>query len=166
MNLTEYNRKNLLSIHALLQSLNDEQFREPLPVLSGSSIGAHVRHILEFYICLLRANSDSPVCYDKRERNHRIETERLFALVIIDNVIAKLMDIKSDHRIVLRSDFSENGNDAKELDSSLFRELAYCLEHSIHHEALIKIGVNSMCDDAVMIESFGVAPSTLRKANK
>lgn len=136
MSLSEYNRKNLLTIRALIESLSDSQFKEPLAVLSGSSIGAHVRHILEFYICLLREDSKNTICYDERERSLKIETQREFASSVINNIILNLSGIKSDHRVILKTDFSGDGCDEQKLESSIFRELAYCLEHSVHHEAL------------------------------
>lgn len=162
MNLSEYNRNNLLSIRTLLESLSDEQFKEPIDVLSGSSIGAHVRHILEFYICLLREDKRITICYDERERNHKIETEREFASIVINNIILNLSGIKSDHRVILKADFSGDGCDEQKLESSIFRELAYCLEHSVHHEALIKVGIKSLQSEGVLVKDFGVAPSTIR----
>jgi len=162
MNIVKYNCNNLLIIRSLVEALGEYQYREPIDLLSGASVGAHVRHILEFYICLLRENHDNVISYDERERNHRIETERGFALVAIDNIILKLNEIKSDQAIVLKSDFSPEGNDSMLLGTSLFRELGYCLEHSVHHEALIKIGIKSLQQEEILVKDFGVAPSTVR----
>ena len=162
MNIVKYNQKNLTEIHSLIESLSDEQFKEPLDILSGASIGAHVRHILDFYVCLLRANSMDTLCYDDRERNQRIENDRSFALVAVRNIRLTLEDIKSDRNMKLKSDFSSNGSEVLLFDTSLFRELAYCFEHSIHHEALIKVGTKHLLNDSVLTENFGVAPSTVR----
>ena len=46
------------------------------------------------------------------------------------------------------------------VDSNVQRELAFNLEHAIHHQALIKIGLNQLGQH--MESGFGVAPSTLR----
>lgn len=162
MNIIRHNSTNLTVIRSLVESLSEHHYREPLEILSGSSIGAHVRHILEFYICLLRENTGHIVSYDDRERNHRIETEKGFALVAIDAIILKLEAIKEDRNLTLRSDFSADGSDPSLFSTSLFRELGYCLEHSVHHEALIKVGMKSLHADEVLIENFGVAPSTIR----
>jgi hypothetical protein len=162
MNIVKYNRDNLMVIRSLVVAIGEYQYREPIDILSGASVGAHVRHILEFYICLLRENHGNVISYDERERNQRIETERGFALVAIDNIILKLNEIKSDQAIALKSDFSPEGNESMLLDTSLFRELGYCLEHSVHHEALIKIGVKSLQHEEILVRDFGVAPSTVR----
>lgn len=162
MNIIQYNVNNLTVIRSLVSTLSVGHYRDPLNILSGSSIGAHVRHILEFYICLLRDNGNSVVSYDERERNHRIETEKEFTLSLIDDIILSLNSLKQDKPLTLKSDFSAGEEDPIFFSTSLFRELGYCLEHSIHHEALIKIGVKSLQVENVVSENFGVAPSTIR----
>ena len=47
------------------------------------------------------------------------------------------------------------------LDSNYFREVMYNLEHTIHHLALIKVGIIQFTE-IVLPESFGVAPSTMQ----
>ncbi len=44
--------------------------------------------------------------------------------------------------------------------TNYFRELLYNLEHSIHHQALIKVALFNSTHIKIS-ESFGVAPSTL-----
>jgi hypothetical protein len=90
MNIVKYNQENLNEVRSFVESLSDEQYKIPLDILSGSSIGQHVRHILEFYVCLIRARAIGVVCYDERERNPKIETDRAFALVVVDNVVLAL----------------------------------------------------------------------------
>ena len=113
---------------------------------------------------LLRNKSEQIISYDDRERDKRLETDRIFALIIIDNLVDRLGCVQSDKRMKLRADYSNSGNDSMLLDTSLYRELAYCLEHSIHHQALIKIGIKSVCKGVVLEETFGIAPSTVRYA--
>jgi hypothetical protein len=40
--------------------------------------------------------------------------------------------------------------------------LAYCLEHTIHHQALIKIGLMELNLIHLIDQHFGVAPATIR----
>lgn len=155
---------NLKQLQAILEKLNNEQYSRPLNILTNSSIGAHVRHILEFYICLIRKERNE-INYDKRDRNKRLEEDRSYCLQMIPAIISTLETYKDDHEILLRSNFSETSEEVIELKTSLFRELAYCLEHSVHHEAIIKIAINSLCNEIDMIEKFGVAASTVRFNN-
>ena len=49
-----------------------------------------------------------------------------------------------------------------QINSSFERELLYCLDHAIHHQALIKIGLKELDLDHLIAREFGVAYSTLR----
>ena len=42
------------------------------------------------------------------------------------------------------------------------RELLYCLDHAIHHQAFIKIGLKELQIADLVEDDFGVAYSTLR----
>ena len=46
--------------------------------------------------------------------------------------------------------------------TSVDRELLYCLDHAIHHQALIKIGLKELQIADLVGDDFGVAYSTLR----
>lgn len=155
---------NLKQLQTILEKLSNEQYARPLEILSNSSIGAHVRHILEFYICLIRKDQKG-ICYDKRDRNKRLEEDRSYCLQMIPAIISPLETCIADQKLLLSSNFSEKSDEVVELKTSLFRELAYCLEHSVHHEAIIKIAINSLCHEIEMVETFGVAASTVRFNN-
>jgi hypothetical protein len=45
--------------------------------------------------------------------------------------------------------------------TSFSRELAYCLDHCIHYQYFIKIGLISLELGHYLHEEFGIAPSTL-----
>jgi uncharacterized damage-inducible protein DinB len=158
--LIEHTISNLLSLQALLNNLSDEGYTAKQKVFSVSSLGQHVRHILEFYVCLLEA--DKTVCYDDRRRDQRIESDRLFAASVIHDLIEKVKERTEDYCLTLKSNFSFDGTNEVLLQTSLFRELAYCLEHSIHHQAIIKIGVMALNEDVLPNDDFGIAPSTIR----
>ncbi|MBC8109710.1 MAG: hypothetical protein H7Y04_01480, partial [Verrucomicrobia bacterium] len=63
----------------LLEKLSNEEYQQPLAVFSGSSIGKHLRHIAEFYECLLTGIPNGVIDYDARKRNPDIENNRDFA---------------------------------------------------------------------------------------
>ena len=156
---------NLHEIEELLSSLTDEQYAHPSILMSGASIGQHIRHILEFYKALLYTDIPMEVNYDNRGRNLRMEKHSSVALQTIDELTAMMKEIVIDQPVYLVANYHSDGSETVRMNSYLFRELAYCLEHSIHHQALIKIGlVEQNLEDLIDVD-FGVAPATIRFRN-
>ncbi len=75
-------KENLLQIKDLLQVIKTEHFTKKAEVLSGSSVGQHIRHILEFYLLLVSGSFSGTVSYDKRQRDKRIEQDQQFAIAL------------------------------------------------------------------------------------
>lgn len=160
-------KSNILEIKDLLHNIKQVHYHQNLEILSGSSIGQHVRHILEFYLCLFRALDTNQICYDERERDVRIETDLKFAGALIDKILIQLDTLaKEDRPLKLKVNFSRNPENDLLLETSLYRELAYNLEHSIHHQALIKAACKQLGIENELNETFGVAPATIRYRNK
>jgi len=146
---------NLLAdLQYILEELTDLQYVQPIRVLSQATIGQHNRHILEFFIELNKGYDSGIVDYDKRSRNHTIETDRAFAIQTI-RVITENID-KPDRDLLLNVEYGNHP-----VFTNYFRELVYNLEHTVHHMALIRIGLNTISDLAIP-EHFGVAASTLK----
>ena len=136
---------NIEIIDQLIDLLNDidsEVYKDALQPLHYSTVGQHVRHITEFYLCALNGYENGMVDYDARERNLLIEIDKDFTIKILENVKYQLQTLKLDCSLILKSKFG--GNEAMEIPSSFFRELTYLIEHTIHHLAIIKIGLNEV----------------------
>jgi len=156
-------QENLKSIASIVKKLNAKQYQFPSSYLSGASIGQHIRHILEFYTCLSLAYSKGgAVNYDDRKRELSLEKEPGEAILVIEKVIYWLASEKIAGEISLRAAYSVDKNHTCTIPSSFQRELAYCLEHSIHHQALIKIGLFEQGLSHLIDLEFGVAPSTIK----
>jgi len=158
--------ENLKELKRLIVLLDDEYYQYKSKTLSDASIGQHIRHILEFYVCLINGIRDGVVNYDKRERNLALETTPDKAVYTIDDITSYISLINKDEDIKLVGNFSSKGNITTTIKSSLNRELAYCLEHSIHHQALIKIGLQELNITLLIDDTFGVAPATIRHKQK
>ncbi len=156
-----YIAEELSQLKTTLMLLTPEEYSCPLCVLHHSSIGAHVRHVLEFYVCLLRENT-VVISYDARERNKRLERDLVFAMWVIQEITSKVIGITQDFSLVLNTSLSAQESASLPFETTLFRELLYCLEHSIHHQALIKIGFCELSKESLLTENFSVAPSTVR----
>lgn len=157
--------ENLDQLSKLLHKISKGEYNKQVEVLSGSTIGQHIRHILEFYLAL--ANSeDNIICYDTRKRDITIEESPELALKLIQIIRAGIEKLNENEAITLDADFTTNGSSQSKIKSSNNREMAYCLEHSIHHQALIKAGLVSLNLKDLVNDKFGVAYSTLQYQNK
>jgi len=138
-----------------LLKLSDKQYQHQSELLSGASIGQHLRHVVEFYDCLLNGLSQEKINYEKRARSLDLENNRKTAINKISSIIDQLLSLESNSRLYLEiEDFI--------IDTSVQRELYYNLEHSIHHQALIKVGLKEQNIGNMVNADFGVAPSTLK----
>lgn len=160
--MRSYCKENLNEIIKLLLQLTPEQYSYPSSTLFGATIGQHVRHILEFYQSVVNSLESKKVNYDNRKRNLLIETDTLHAIQIIDDITSFLTIELLDEAYILEGNFCAHSNKQTQIVTSLFRELAYCLEHSIHHQALIKVGLLEIGKLNLIDENFGLAPTTIR----
>ena len=157
---------NLKQIKDLTQNISDVEYRHSCRTLFNSSIGQHIRHALEFYICLFRGLECNIVNYDERERQHDLESQPEIALEVINNIIKQLNTVLSNQKIEVKANYTSKEDDEVCMHSSLYRELGFCLEHCIHHQALVKTGLKELDCLHLVDQSFGVAPSTLRNQNQ
>ncbi|MDD5150289.1 MAG: DinB family protein [Flavobacterium sp.] len=157
-----YCQENLNEIKKVLLQLTNEQYDHKAILLSQASIGQHIRHIVEFYQCVLLGLDTKIVNYDNRKRNLLIETDRNFAIKIINAINSYLDQDIPDETIVLEGNFCAEEGKQTQIKTSIFRELAYCLEHSIHHQALIKVGLLELDRLSFIDDTFGLAPATIR----
>lgn len=163
--MEKYCKQNLEEIKALLSQLSNKKYTHHARLLSGATIGEHVRHIIEFYQSVLNGLDSKIINYDKRKRNVLIESDREIAIQIIDFICSKLVVDIEDESLVLVGNFSSLGAEKSQIRTSLFRELAYCLEHSIHHQALIKVGLLELNSLSYIDHTFGWATATIRYKN-
>ncbi|GAB3001828.1 hypothetical protein GCM10027284_19390 [Cyclobacterium sediminis] len=165
-------KQNLKQISRLLEKLSAQQYNYKSKFLSGATIGQHIRHILEFYICIREAvdSKMTAINYDKRKRDNSIEEDPKIALAAVDNFVQFLEGENFSGDASLVTNFSLLDDCECVIPSSFLRELVYCLEHSIHHQALIKISLLDQGLVHLVDSDFGVAPSTtksrLAKAGK
>lgn len=100
--------------------------------------------------------------YDQRERDLNLESDLSFATYTIDKISSNLIVPNNESEILLEGNFSSKEGDIITIKTTFKRELAYCLEHSIHHQALIKIGLLEQQIEHLISNDFGVAPATIR----
>ncbi len=144
-----------------INQLEHSDYKKTLDTLTGSTIGQHVRHIIEFYQCLMNGYNTTIVNYDNRGRDKMIEESREFALQCINKILFDIKNLSLKKEITLEI-FYENENEPLRLSTTVERELVYNIEHAIHHMALIKIGIKEINEKIILPSEFGVAVSTIR----
>ena len=152
----------LKQLEEIIEQCESKDFSRPLNELSGSTFGQHVRHTLEFFICLFDARNEKLVNYDNRKHDQLIETDKKLALSVITSIHKFLDENTEDFEISFEANYTEAEGNDQSMRSSYFRELAYNIEHAIHHMALMKIAINQSLDYINLPDNFGVASSTVR----
>ncbi len=152
----------LAQLVEVMDQLSDDDFKKPIDTLSGSSVGQHIRHTIEFFLCLMDGANKGEINYDERRHDKFIETDRKLAISVIQSIDEFLAGKVDDHPMNMVANYEVEGEDVVSIPSSLYRELAYNIEHAIHHMALIKIGVRAIGEHVSLPEHFGVASSTVR----
>lgn len=148
-----------VQLNETLNQLSDAEYIQPSKILMGATIGQHVRHIIELFQCLEKGYDEGAVNYEKRRRDYQIETNRELAALLLKEIYQNLE--KPNKEIILEAEDYCDSGEVLSIPSNYYRELAYNLEHTIHHMALIRVGVNEV-SSVVLPDEFGVAYSTIK----
>lgn len=142
-----------------INQVSASEYMYPSPMLSNATIGQHTRHIIELYQCLLNGYETGEVCYDLRKRDAAIETDRELAKKLLIEIANTSERPNKDLKLI--AIYGDSTAEELALQTNYYRELAYNLEHTIHHMALIKVGLKEL-NTIEVSETFGVASSTTR----
>jgi uncharacterized damage-inducible protein DinB len=156
-------RRLLDELDSLLSALAPDVYCARLAADVSGSIGEHVRHCLDHVSALIAADPSATLSYDRRHRGTAVETDPAEALrrivqlkVALDSWAARSLD----EPVRVTSMISPSG-DAVTGWSTLARELAFVVSHTIHHQAII--GVLLAIHGHEVPERFGHSPSTPRR---
>ena len=142
-----------------LHQLSDAEYSQPSKILFNASIGQHVRHIIELFLCLEKGYDSGIVNYEKRKRDYQIETNKDLAIQLLKEIYHRLERPNID--LVMEAEDYEDKAEVVTIPSNYYREIAYNLEHTIHHMALIRVGINEV-SSIKLPQEFGVAYSTIK----
>jgi len=145
----------------LLSAMDESQYTQPLAVFNGGSLGQHIRHTVEFFQCLIEGLESGIVDYDTRKRDMQIENDIAYTLTCLTNISAKVFEISDAKKSLLMATYYDEVI-PEMVVSNVQRELVYLIEHSIHHFALIRIGVQENFPEIFLPCDFGVAYSTIK----
>jgi uncharacterized damage-inducible protein DinB len=149
----------LRTLHSAVATLPNDVYGARISRTSGS-IGEHVRHSLDHARALLALGDADDLTYDARLRGTAIETDAAEAAREIRRISAGLdglSRVQADRRIRLQV-LADTSRPPAELATTLGREIAFVVQHTIHHCAMIaalleRLGIATPA-------RFGYAPST------
>ena len=164
------NREVLEQGVRLISGLDPEVYRHSDQNLNASCVGAHFRHILDFYDCALTGYRTC-IDYCNRNRDPLTENEPKKAVSRIrataDKLDALMANTITDNSVAVAG-FESSNRDHDDASSgveqaaasTIGRELQFLLDHTIHHYAIIALILR--IQSAAVPEEFGVAPFTLK----
>lgn len=149
--------KTLLRSKKLLDQLTDEALANASVSPYYSSIGTHIRHILDFYDCIFNSDNDI-IDLTARTRNKAVESKCSEAQCYLNRILEtlELYKGKSDRMITVIDDLGMGKIEIPYNMASLF---AQANSHTIHHYAIISYileGLNIRFADS----EFGYNPTT------
>ena len=127
-----------------------------------SSVGAHIRHILDRFHCFLAGMPAGSIDYDARKRDKSIENNldvAAFALVSVSRRIESMAALDDLEPAITVCESVHHQGPAVTMPSTVGRELMGLVTHSIHHLAIIALIVKSYGYE--MDADFGKAASTI-----
>lgn len=146
----------------LLGGVDETLYRSADSDGRGGAIGAHFRHVIDFYQCFLSGLESGRIDYDARCRAGDLEDDPACAIAAMREIAAALGKLQPGdvvRPVEVKADAGDAEDPASWNRSSVGRELAFLTSHTVHHYALIALLLrrNGHQPD----DTFGFAPSTL-----
>ena len=147
----------------LLDNLSNNQFCDASVSPYYSSIGTHIRHILDFYDCIFNVNSENTVDLTARSRNKDVESDCNCAHNYLKTIVEKLnaTTYPVNDTILVIDDLGLGKTEILYTYGSL---LAQANSHTIHHYAIINYIFDSL---GIVINDgdFGYNPTTPKQTS-
>lgn len=143
-----------------IERMDDLDYVAAPPGRTSGGVGGHVRHCLDHVAALVSARRNGVCEYDRRRRGTDIERCRAAAIAQIVELVEALAGFDAavlDEPLLVETQIDPSG--AMILTrSSVCREVAFVVSHTIHHNALVAQMLTAR--GVVLDARFGVAPST------
>jgi len=153
--------KNLNRGINLLNSVSDQEYANNSTAPYYSSIGIHMRHILDVFQCIFDGVDKGQIDLSARQRNEMAETRVAVGIAYFERIIALLEEVREEdlNRMVEVKD--DLGLGMITANYTIAAALIQAHSHAIHHFASIgyiisQMGINLPDGD------FGYNPTTPR----
>lgn len=154
--------KNLQRGISLLQTISNKQYTDASVAPYYSSIGCHMRHILDVFTCVFDGLEQNNIYLNKRNRDKSSELEISLGLQYFDRTLKELHQIKKDDLKKIVQVQDDMGLGVESVAYTLGAILMQAHSHTIHHFASIgyiiyQLGIELPDTD------FGFNPTTPKK---
>jgi hypothetical protein len=150
--------KTLQKSELLLTSLSNEELCDTSIPPYHSSIGSHLRHILDFYDCALNINSDKKVDLTARSRNKDVESKCSSASEYLNSIMSKLNNTRYNMNDMVTV-IDDLGLGKIEMQYTFGALISQANSHTIHHYAIINYIIDRL-KIKFNDEDFGYNPTT------
>ena len=161
--MVEYSRSILKQIAQVIQCLSLQEYA--CFTEQQSSVGAHIRHILDHFSAVVDAVGSGVVDYSRRARVSSIEHKPAAAIqqiIDFDEILAcKFSYALARKAVKLIPETTDLLAEQSYLTSNMQRELLFVASHAVHHLALIKMRFAAE-HKMHQIEYLGYAPATIQ----
>jgi len=151
--------KNLERGITLLKSIDDNQYSDTSIAPYYSSIGGHMRHILDVFDCIFDGLETKKVDLTARKRNELAETKTAIGIEYFNQIIQKIKTLNDldFNQIVQVSD--DLGLGMVTVNYTLSSALIQAHSHAIHHFASIGYIISQLGIELPDAD-FGYNPTT------
>ncbi|WP_370480264.1 DinB family protein [Tamlana flava] len=150
--------KTLQKSQVILNSLSNAQLCDASVPPYHSSIGTHIRHILDFYDCIFKVNSEGKIDLTARSRNKDVESDCTCAQDYLKSIMRQLsavhFNLKDGIWVI-----DDLGMGKTEIPYTYGSLLAQANSHTIHHYAIINYIFDSL-GIQLNDSEFGYNPTT------
>lgn len=156
------NVQALQQLLSLLDTLRGDHYAVSASTASGSSMGRHLRHILDHYHAIADAVSQSgEVDYDRRQRDSHIERDIVAAKRALQQRLRWLRELAEEalaRQVLVKTEVLLNEQHCVQMPSTLGRELLYASAHTVHHLAFMAATLKTA--NVPLSPTIGLAPAT------
>ena len=153
--------ESLEQVIDFIQGLSDEVYMQIPNPLFNSSIGQHLRHILDLYMALINANDFRNINYDVRRRGLALETDKnegIKELFMVCDWLKSLDVMRLNIKTHISTEVSVYSEVTANFPSTVGREVCFVSTHLTHHLALMA-AIAKFLGHCVNT-NLGVAPTT------
>ncbi|WP_299061392.1 DinB family protein [uncultured Polaribacter sp.] len=154
--------QNLQKGIKLLNSISDEQYSDSSIAPYNSSIGCHVRHVLDVFSCIFKGLENDFIDFSVRERNECAEKETATGIAYFKSITHQLKQIKKEDFTKTIQVSDDLGLGKEIANYTIAAVLMQAQSHAIHHFASIGYLIYQL-DIALPDSDFGFNPTTPKR---